>query len=124
MLERIEFVGGDILERVPQAESDDDVYFFMAVFHTFSDSDCKKILHNLKIAIGNKSPYVVITDTVADEMNIDSITASMDMQMLMETKGLERTMSEWENLFNDTGFSIERVMDIRTFAKYIVLRRQ
>ena len=124
VLERIEFIGGDILESIPQAESDDDVYFFMAVFHTFNDNDCRKILHNLKTAIGNKSPYVVIADAVANEMTIDSITASMDMQMLMGTKGRERTMLEWKNLFNDTGFNIERVMDIRAFAKYIILRRQ
>jgi hypothetical protein len=63
---------------------------------------------------------VVIADTVPDEVNIDSMTASMDMQMLMGTKGRERTLSEWENLVNGTGFNIESVMDIRTFAKYIV----
>lgn len=124
VLERIEFIGGDILESIPQAESDDDVYFFVAVFHTFNDTDCRKILHNLKEATGNKSPCVVIADTVANEVHIDSITASMDMQMLMGTKGRERTLSEWEQLFNETGFNIERVMDIRTFAKYIVLRKQ
>jgi hypothetical protein len=123
-LERMEFVGGDVLESIPQAESDNDVYFFMAVFHTFKDSDCRKILQNLKTAIGNKSPYVVITDAVANEMNIDSITASMDMQMLMGTEGRERTISEWRSLFNDTGFIIEQIMDIRTFAKYIVIRCQ
>ncbi len=122
VLERIEFVGGDILESIPQAESDEDIYFFMAVFHTFNDSDCRKILHNIRTAIGDKSPYVVITDAVASEQNIDAITASMDMQMLMGTKGRERTRSEWENLFNETGFSIKQVMDIRTFAKYIVVR--
>jgi len=122
LLERIEFVGGDILESIPQAESNEDVYFFMAVFHTFNDSDCRKILQNLRTAIGDKSPYIVITDAVASEQNIDAITASMDMQMLMGTKGRERTRSEWENLFKETKFSIEQVMDIRTFAKYIVLR--
>ncbi len=63
-------------------------------------------------------------DAVAAEINIDSITASMDMQMLMGTKGRERTMSEWENLFQDTGFEIESIMDVRTFAKYIILRRK
>ena len=122
VLERMEFVGGDILESLPQAESDDDVYFFMAVFHTFNDSDCKQILANLKEAINNKSSYVVIADAVVDEMSIDPITASMDMQMLMGTKGRERTLSEWTNLFNDSGFIIEKILDIRTFAKYIVIR--
>jgi hypothetical protein len=124
VLERMEFIGGDALESIPKAESDKDVYFFMAVFHAFDDSDCKKILQNLKQAIGDTSSYVVIADTVANEMNIDAITASMDMQMLMGSKGRERTLSEWENLFTDTGFYIEQVLNIRTFAKYIVVRRK
>jgi len=54
-----------------------------------------------KLEIGDKSPYVVITDAVASEQNIDAMTASMDMQMLMGTKGRERTRSELENLFNE-----------------------
>jgi hypothetical protein len=96
----------------------------MAVFHALDDNDCKKILLNLKTAMGNKSSYVVIADSVANEVNTDSIIASMDMQMLMGTKGRERTMTEWKNLFNDTGFAIERVMDARSFAKFLVLRKQ
>lgn len=124
VLQRMEFIGGDALESIPKSESDKDVYFFMAVFHSFDDSHCKKILHNLEIAIGETSPYVIIADTVANEINIDAITASMDMQMLMGSKGRERTLSEWENLFTDTGLYIEQVLNIRTFAKYIVVRKK
>jgi len=96
----------------------------MAVFHALNDNDCRKILHNLKTAMGNISSYVVLADTVLNDVNIDSMIASMDMQMLMGTKGRERTMTEWKNLFNDTGFAIESVMDTRSFAKFIVLRKQ
>jgi precorrin-6B methylase 2 len=122
VLARMKFIGGDMLTSIPEAESNDDVYLFIAIFHGFGDSECQKILTNLKTAIGNKSVYIVIADAVAPEMNIDLITASLDMQMLMGTKGRERTLTEWNNLFNDTGFKIESVMDIRTFAKYIVVR--
>jgi len=124
VLARMEFIGGDALESIPEAESDGDVYLFIAVFHALDDNDCRKILHNLKAAMGNKSSYAVIGDAVSSEVNIDSMTASMDMQMLMGTKGRERTLSEWKQLLNDTGFDIENVMDIRTFAKFIVLRKQ
>ncbi len=86
-LDRVNFEFGDMLESIPKAESESDVYLFMAVFHGFGNSDCKKILVNLKAAIGNKSPYVVIIDGVADETNIDLVTASMDMQMLIGTAG-------------------------------------
>jgi len=124
VLNRMEFIGGDVLKSIPETESDKDVYFFMAVFHTFDDSDCKKIIENLKIAMGEKSPYVIILDAVADEMNINSITASMDMQMLIGTKGIERTLSEWNKLFDGTGLVIQQIIETRTFAKYLVIRRQ
>ena len=123
-LNRMKFVAGDMFESIPKAESDNDIYLFMAIFHSFSDCDCKKVLLNLKIAIGNKSPYVVIADAVSKEMNIDSITASMDMQMLIGTKGRERTLKEWSKLFAESDFKIEKVLDTRTFAKYIVIRPQ
>jgi hypothetical protein len=124
VLSRIDFIGGDVFESIPQAESDDDIYLFMAVFHTFNDSDCSRILEKLKTAMGNRSPYVVVADTVASEVNIDSTIASIDMQMLMGTRGRERTLFEWNHLFDGCGFKIESVMDTRSFAKYIVLRKQ
>ena len=120
-LQRVEFIGGDIFESLPPAESDEDAYLFMAIFHTFDDTACRKILSRLTEAIGDKSPTIVIADAVADEVGIDSITASMDMQMLMGSKGRERTMHEWQNLFNGTRFRIKQVVEMRTFAKYLVL---
>lgn len=121
-LQRMEFVGGNALDSIPQAESDKDVYLFMAVFHAFSDADCSVILKNLKKAVGKYSPYIVIAEAVAEETNINPFIATMDMQMLVGTKGRERTLSEWRRLLEGTGFHIENIMDIRSFAKYIVLR--
>ncbi len=122
VLNRVEFIEGNMLKSIPKAESDSDIYFFMAVFHTFDDDTCKQILVNLKNAIGHKRPYIIIADTVASEIKIDSITALIDMQMLVGTKGRERTLNEWNNLFYNTGFFIEKVIDIRMFAKFIVVR--
>jgi hypothetical protein len=124
ILARIEFVGGDVFDFIPEAESSKDVYLFIAVFHSFNDNACSKILDNLKMAMGDKSPYAVIVDTVASDINTDAVIASMDMQMLVGTAGRERTLSEWKSLFNKCGFSIEDVLDARTFAKYIVIRKK
>jgi hypothetical protein len=124
VLNRAEFIGGDIFESIPQAESNDDIYLFIGVFHSFDDNGCKHILENLKIAMGDKSPFAVIADAVANEVNIEAMTASMDMQMLMGTKGRERTGSEWASLINSCGFQIQDILDTRSLAKYIVIRKQ
>jgi len=123
VLDRVEFVGGDMFVSIPDAESNSDVYLFVAVFHSFDDHDCKKILANLRNAMGDKSPYAVIVDTVGSEINMDAMTASMDMQMLMGTKGRERTASEWDSVINSGGFVIERILASRSMAKYIVIRK-
>jgi hypothetical protein len=124
VLARIEYVGGDVFDAIPEAESNNDIYLFIAVFHSFNDNECIKILENLKIAMGDKSPYVVIIDTVASDINTSEMIASMDMQMLIGTEGRERTLPEWKYLFDKCDFSIKYILDTRTFAKYIVIRKQ
>jgi hypothetical protein len=124
VLNRMKFIGGDILDSLPCAISDEDVYFFMAVFHTFSDEDCKRIFFNLQQAIESYSPHIIVADAVAEESNINEITASMDMQMLIGSEGRERTLGEWSNIISDTGFNIIQVIDMRALGKYIVIQQQ
>jgi hypothetical protein len=124
VLERIEYIGGDIFDSIPKASSEHDIYLFIAVFHAFNDNDCKSILENLKTSMGSLSPYAVIADAVANEINMDAMTASMDMQMLMGTRGRERTQSEWEQLMSSCGFKIESILNTRSFVKYIVIRKK
>lgn len=122
LLERIEFVGGDLLESVPVPQSGRNIYLFMAVFHGFGDPDARQVLENVRRAIGSGSATVLIVDAVAAERGIDANTAAFDMQMLIGTRGRERTLPEWSALAADGGFSIREVVDVRTFAKFIVLR--
>ncbi len=110
-----------MFESLPIAVSDKDLYVFFAIFHGLSDEESKKVL-NLRSAIGSKKPYVLIADSVAEEMHIDPTGAAFDMQMLIGTKGRERTSSEWKRLLEDSGFEIVDVMDVRTFAKFIILK--
>ena len=76
----------------------------------------------LKAAIGDKKPYILLGDAVADECGIDSTIASFDMQMLIGTKGRERTLSQWKSLLDSAGFQIQEVIDVRAFFKFIVAR--
>ncbi|MEQ1545914.1 methyltransferase [Methyloglobulus sp.] len=122
LLARIDFQPGNMFESLPIALSDRDLYVFSAIFHGLNDEESKKVLSNLKSAIGSKSPYVLIADSVAEEMHINSTVAAFDMQMLVGTKGRERTLGEWKMLLENSGFEIVDVMDVRTFAKFIVAK--
>jgi hypothetical protein len=122
VLVRIDFQPGDMFENLPTAESDNDLYVFFAIFHGLSDEECTRVLNNLKSAIGTKKPYVLFGDAVAEDMRIDPIVAAFDMQMLIGTTGHERTLSEWNRLLESTGFEIMEIINIRTFAKFIVAK--
>lgn len=120
-LQRVEFLGGDMLESIPPARDKQDLYLFMAVFHAMSDEMAATVLHNLRQAIGGSGASAVIVDTVVSETDIDPNHASFDMQMLVGTRGRERTRREWETLLMESGFTIGEVVDVRTFAKFIVI---
>lgn len=122
LLEKIKFTGGDFFFSVPDSISNDDVYFFSAIFHGFSDEECLVILSNVKKASGKYKPFIVIGDVVLNESNCDSMQASMDMQMLIGTNGRERTMSDWERLIDQAGYELREVVATRSFAKYLLIQ--
>ncbi len=123
VLARMAFQPGDMLDRLPPAVSEQDLYLFFAVFHGMSDEQSRRVLTNLQVAMGTRKAYALIVDTVAEEKKINPTVAAFDMQMLIGTRGRERTLSEWKSLLVDSGFEIVEVVDVRTFAKFIVIRK-
>ena len=121
---RLEFQPGNMFESLPPAVSEKDLYLFFAIFHGMSDEESTQVLTNLKVAMGTKKAGVLIVDTVAEEMQVNPTVAAFDMQMLIGTRGRERTESEWKELLENSGFEIVEVVDVRTFAKFIFTRKK
>lgn len=121
ILARIDFQGGNMFESLPAA-SDNALFVFAAIFHCLSDEECTAVLSNLKTVIGNTQSSVLIADAVAEEIHINPTIAAFDMQMLIGTTGRERTPSEWKQLLENSGFEIVEIMDVRTFAKFIIAK--
>jgi hypothetical protein len=124
VLARIEFQPGNMLNSLPPAVSKKDLYLFFAIFHGMNDEESGKVLANLKAAMGTTKAGVLIVDTVAEEKKINPTVSAFDMQMLIGTRGRERTLSEWKHLLEESGFEIVEVVDVRTFAKFIFARKQ
>ena len=121
LLARITFSSGDMLEAIPAAQSDRDIYLFVAIFHGMSDTQAEKIFTNLRSACGSHRPTIAIIDCVADAQRIDPAVASFDMQMLIGTRGRERTENEWRALFERGGFTLQEIVSLRTFARLLVV---
>ncbi len=120
LLLRVDFASGDAMKEIPPARSERDIFLCMALFHALGDEDAHRVLANISRAIGSTGATLLIVDTVAAEVGIDPNVAAFDMQMLIGTHGRERTLSEWQMLLEDGGFSIREVVAVRTFARFIV----
>jgi hypothetical protein len=121
VLERMKFEGGDMLESIPAAENASDLYLFAAVFHGMDDEQAITVLQNLRNAMGETGARAVIADNVVAECGIDPTIAGFDMQMLVNTRGRERTENEWRALLNRAGFTIDEIVNVSNFAKFIVI---
>ena len=122
ILARATFSGGDMMEAIPTARSERDIYLFIAIFHGMDDTQAEKILTNLRTACGPHRPTIAIIDCVAEAQRMDPTIASFDMQMLIGTRGRERTVAEWRALLARGGFTLQEIVSLRTFARLLVVK--
>lgn len=120
VLERLTFTDGDVLESVPSANSDKDIYFLSAVFHGFDDDSCQQALRNLAQASGKSGACIAIMELVVDAQHPDTMSSAFDMQMFMGTRGRERSLAEWQALFQQSGLRLQEVVNLRSFGKILV----
>ena len=121
LLERMDFQAGDLLESVPQATSDKDIYLLSAVLHGFNDDDCITALRNLARANAGTGASIALMEMVMPESKADLVSASFDMQMFMGTRGRERTLAEWQRLFDKSSLALKEIVGLQSFGKILVL---
>lgn len=119
---RLTFESGDFLESVPAAKSDKDIYLLSAVLHGMDDVTCLQVLSNLATASAGKGARIAVLELVVAEANADFTSAAIDMQMLVNTRGRERTLAQWINLFDKVGMVLEEVVGLQSFGSLLVLR--
>ncbi|WP_444932308.1 methyltransferase [Microbulbifer sp. SSSA002] len=122
---RLGFFPADIIrDDLPVAVNDKDIYLCIAVFHVLSDCKAKILLENIYSAMGHCNAALAIVDAVLPEMGADLNLAAMDMQMLMGTRGRERTAREWSQLFSQSPFYLIETICVRSFAKIMLLKKR
>ncbi len=121
LLSRVTFSSGNMLKALPAAQSSRDIYLFIAIFHCMSDAQADHILINLRSAFWTHRPTIAIIETIAEAQHVDLTVASFDMQMLIGTRGRERTETEWGALLKRNGYEIREIVLLRTFARLLVV---
>lgn len=122
VLQRMSYAACDVLQSVPRAQSDKDIYFLSAVLHGFDDATCIAALRNVAEAAAEAGATIAVMEMVMPDAQADAATASFDMQMFVNSRGRERTLGEWQRLFERSGVALQEVVGLQTFGKILVLR--
>lgn len=120
LLQRMSFAEGDVLASVPQAQSSKDIYLLCAVLHGFDDDTAIAALRTVAAASAGTGATIAVMEMVMPDVRPDPSIASFDMQMFATTQGRERTLAEWQRLFDKSGLVLREVVALRSFAKILV----
>ncbi|HLO01111.1 MAG TPA: methyltransferase [Pyrinomonadaceae bacterium] len=100
-------VAGNFFEAVPEGG---DLYILKSVIHDWPDEPAVTILLNCRAAMGEKGKLLVI-DRVIGPPNEASYALFVDLAVLVEHGGQERSQKEFETLFDQAGLKLIRVIE-------------
>jgi ubiquinone/menaquinone biosynthesis C-methylase UbiE len=102
---RVQFAGGDFFDKAPRGG---DLYLLKSVLHNWRDDDAVRILATCRKAMGAEGRLLVI-ERVIPPGNEPSEAKLFDINMLVVVGGLERTQSQYAQLFERAGLALTRV---------------
>jgi hypothetical protein len=102
--DRVTPVGGDFFRDVPAGA---DAYVLKTVLHDWKDEDAGTILRRIRSAIGDRDDVrLLLIEAVIPDGNAWHMGKLMDIEMLVNVGGVERTEEEWRTLLGDAGFAV------------------
>ena len=104
--DRCRIIGGDFFESVPAGA---DAYMMKSIIHDWDDKLAAKILRNCKESMAPGGRVLVI-DAVVPVDNSPFPSKLTDIEMMLLPGGLERTESEFGELFSSAGLKLNRIV--------------
>jgi hypothetical protein len=114
LAERCDLVAGDFFESIPPGG---DAYLLKAVLHDWDDEQSATILRNCRRAIPSDGILLLIERAVPKRFEANPLhhsIARMDLHMLVEFGGRERTEAEFGNLLENAGFKMSNAVATST----------
>jgi hypothetical protein len=103
---RCKLVGGDFFEAVPAGA---DLYALKFILHDWPDDACIRILRNCRQAVADGGRVLIVEHVIPEESG-PHIAKFMDINMLVNTTGRERTRSEFEQLLASAGLQLRQLV--------------
>lgn len=108
--ERCEFVAGDFFEAVPEGG---DVYAMSHIVHDWDDGKAIRLLRNCREVMPAHA-RLAVCEMVVPAGAEPHFSKLLDLEMLVNTGGQERTLDEYQRLFEAAGFELTRVVPTPT----------
>jgi hypothetical protein len=107
--ERITSIGGDFFESVPEA----DLYLLKHILHDWDDETCICILKNCRRALRPRGRIAVI-ELLLGEIGAPGIAPLYEANMMVISSGRERSLVEFQRLFEAAGLGAAKVTTTNT----------
>jgi O-methyltransferase domain/Dimerisation domain len=108
--DRCQFVAGDFFETVPEGG---DVYALSHIVHDWDDATAIKLLQRCREAMSPEA-RLAVCEMVVPTGPEPHFSKLLDLEMLVNTGGQERTVEEYERLYAAAGFELTRVVPTPT----------
>ncbi|MET0343295.1 MAG: methyltransferase [Polyangiales bacterium] len=115
---RCDIEAGSFFERVPRGG---DAYVLKHIVHDWDDTRAAQVLQRVREAIGHAGRLVLI-ESIVPEGPAPHMAKLLDLEMLVNVGGKERTHAEYAKLLAATGFAITRVVETATPLSIIEAR--
>lgn len=104
--DRWELASGDFFKEVPAGG---DIYLLKFILHDWSDEECVRILRNCgrAMAAGGR---VLVVESIIPPGNDPHFAKTLDIIMMVNLNGRERSEAEFETLFADADLRLARVI--------------
>jgi hypothetical protein len=99
-------VSGDFFTEVPAGG---DIYVLKFVIHDWADEECVRILRNCRAAMA-PGARVLVVESIIPAGNEPDVGKSLDVIMMVNSPGRERTQAEFAQLFADADLRLTRVI--------------
>jgi C-methyltransferase len=106
VIDRVRIAEGSFFDSVPEGG---DLYVMKNIIHDWPDDRAQQILKTVRAAICDGATLLLV-ECVIPEHDRDFVAKWMDLGMLVDNTGRERTGEEYQNLLQQSGFHMIRVV--------------
>ena len=115
--DRCEIVGGNFFADVPPGG---DAYMLRQIIHDWDDARAAAILANCRRAMQEPGRLLVVERRIAPDYRQALPELHVDLEMLVNVGGLQRTDAEYGTLFAATGFRLTKIVPLGDAAQFSV----